>query len=264
MKTYFQKFLPFLSLTLLICFIQPIKAQSVIIEEILYNPSSGISKKIALRNISGSTLNISNWCLCNFPTYRTISTASTFTILEGDPSNLGPNGQLLIELSGSGFSFDNTSELAIYHTNGCSGFTTPGNMEDYVAWGASGTRSQVAVNAGLWTSSSAFVPVASTGNILVFDGTNTGPGNISSPNDFSNQPTGILPIKLHKFTANRAFGEVILSWTTLSEINLENFLLKKSIDGRSFDIVSKIQAKGNSNKATIYNYADKHVNSGAE
>ncbi len=236
-------------------------AQDVVIEEVLYNPASGITKKIALRNVSASPQDVSNWCLCNVPSYRTIN-STAFNILSGNATALAPGELLILELpAGSSFTMNAPDgEIALYHTNGCGGYGTAANMEDFVRWGmnAGSTREAVAVNAGLWNAGD-FVPPAAVGEILVFDGTSDGGGNVSLPGDFTNTINGVLPVTLLEFSVTEAADRVVLKWVTADELNSECFKVERSFDGMRYEQITRIEAAGTTAETTYYQYEDMEV-----
>ncbi len=251
--------------TLLICLFAILTtqttAQDVVIQEILYNPAPGITQKIALRNVSAANQNVANWCLCNVPSYRTINSTS-FNVLSGNPLALAPGELLILELPvGSSFTMNAADgEIALYHTNGCGGYNNPSNIEDFVRWGmnAGSTRETVAVNAGLWNSGN-FVPAAAQGEILVFDGTSDGGGNISLPSDFTNTTSGVLPVTLLDFSVSEEASQVILKWVTAEEFNSECFKVERSFDGMRYEEIARVEAAGTTIETTYYVYADMEI-----
>lgn len=238
-----------------------VTAQNVVIEEILYNPAAGITKKIALRNVSASPQNVSNWCFCNVPSYRTIGSTS-FNILSGNATALAPGELLILELTAtSPFTMNAADgEIALYHTNGCGGYGTAANMEDFVRWGmaAGSSREGVAVSAGLWAASN-FVPAAAQGEILVFDGTSDGGGNVSLPSDFTNTTNGILPVTLLDFSVSEEADRVSLKWITAEEFNSECFKVERSFDGMRYEEIARVEAAGTTTETTFYQYEDMEI-----
>ncbi len=65
-----------------------------------------------------------------------------------------------------------------------------------------------------------------------------------------------LPVKLSSFTARGSRNDVLLNWTTASEINSAHFDIQRSADGKTFETVSTISAKGNSTASTSYSFND--------
>ena len=238
-----------------------LSAQDVVIQEILYNPAPGVTQKIALQNVSSVPQNVANWCLCNIPSYRTINSPS-FNVLSGNPLALQPGEVLILELTTiSPFTLNAADgEIALYHTNGCGGYNNPANLEDFVRWGMNAglTRESVAVSAGLWTAGD-FVPPAAQGEILVFDGTSDGGGNISLSSDYANTLNGILPVTLLEFTVREESDRVLLKWVTAEEFNSQCFKVERSFDGMRYEKIAQIEAAGTTTETTFYEYSDVEI-----
>lgn len=67
-----------------------------------------------------------------------------------------------------------------------------------------------------------------------------------------------LPVKLINFTAVKAGENVNLAWNTQTEVNSKLFLIERSNDGRAFEQIGVIAAKGKSTTTVKYNYADNY------
>ena len=63
----------------------------------------------------------------------------------------------------------------------------------------------------------------------------------------------ILPIRLLEFNADVAGDEVLVKWSTATEINVDYIEVQRSEDGHTFANIGKVKAFGNSN--TIKNYS---------
>ncbi len=237
-----------------------LSAQDVVIEEVLYNPAPGITQKIALRNLSASPVDVSNWCLCNRPSYDQVN-ESGFNILSGNATALGPGEVLILELTGNGFNMKSTNgEIALYHRT-CGGYNDEVNMEDFVRWGPldGNTRETVAVAAGLWIEGQTVSPAAE-GEILVFDGTSDGGGGtVSIPSDFTNTVNGVLPVTLLDFSVAEEGGRVIIKWVTAEEFNSECFKIERSFDGMRYEQITRIEAAGTTTETSYYVYEDMEI-----
>lgn len=69
----------------------------------------------------------------------------------------------------------------------------------------------------------------------------------------------LLPIELISFTAkwnNADQSQVLVQWTTASEINNEYFLVEHSADAINWSVVGKVDGSGNSNTVKYYNNID--------
>ena len=259
-----RKFTNFLWCLFLLILGNQSMAQDVVIQEIPYNPAAGVTKKIALKNVSGIAQDVSNWCICNRPDYEVIGNVAQFSVLAGDPTDLQPGEVLILELTaGSGLRMNaGEGEIGLYHTNGCGGWGTAANMEDFVRWGPTGaggsTRETVAVNADLWIGGD-IVPPAAVGEILIFDGSSDGAGGESISSDFTNSPNGILPVTLLDFTVTQMEDRVQLKWVTAEEFNSECFKVERSFDGMRYEQIVRVEAAGTTNETTYYQYEDMEV-----
>ncbi|MES2654256.1 MAG: T9SS type A sorting domain-containing protein [Bacteroidota bacterium] len=72
--------------------------------------------------------------------------------------------------------------------------------------------------------------------------------NVSSP----------LPVKLVLFTAKKANNDVVVEWSTSSEINTNLFVVEASHNGKDFFKVASVKAMGNS--SNLVNYRSMHTN----
>jgi hypothetical protein len=67
-----------------------------------------------------------------------------------------------------------------------------------------------------------------------------------------NQTCIALPVQLLKFSAKVLNNKVKLEWTTASEKNNEYFIIEKSHDLNSFELVATVKGQGNSNTNNSY------------
>ncbi len=70
-----------------------------------------------------------------------------------------------------------------------------------------------------------------------------------------------LPVELVEFNGQCNNGEVLLSWTTTSEINNDHFIIEKSENMKDFTFVSNVVGSGNSNTINYYDTTDKYASS---
>jgi Secretion system C-terminal sorting domain len=70
-------------------------------------------------------------------------------------------------------------------------------------------------------------------------------------------PGVTLPIVLTGFSAvlNNDHG-VTLDWNTQEEVNFSHFIIERSADGKTWDEIGTVEAKGNSEVETAYTYVD--------
>ena len=115
-------------------------------------------QQIELYNPGTSTIDLTNWYLCNGTTYQQIGglTPVSGSIMLGA-------GQYLV-LTWSGINIT-SGEIALYNTN--ADYTNANNIKDYVQYNTSNsTRASVAVAAGIWPSvtDNIYAPPASEGS----------------------------------------------------------------------------------------------------
>jgi len=88
----------------------------------------------------------------------------------------------------------------------------------------------------------------------------TGPinvyGTVSGTNSGDSQINSTLPIELLQFNVKCINNQVIISWTTVTEINNDYFTIQRSDDGTNFINIGTLQGAGNSNSLKIYNFID--------
>ncbi|RFC53262.1 T9SS type A sorting domain-containing protein [Brumimicrobium aurantiacum] len=71
-----------------------------------------------------------------------------------------------------------------------------------------------------------------------------------------------LPVKLTDFNYNCIKGRTIIEWTTASESNNDYFTVEKSTEGNTYDVIKKIEGKGNTSSETHYSIVDETKNFG--
>jgi hypothetical protein len=69
-------------------------------------------------------------------------------------------------------------------------------------------------------------------------------------------PIGTLPVKFNDFTAKLAGAVVNLNWSTDTEVNNMYFTIERSADGKIFEKVKDVNAKGGVNEKTSYTMFD--------
>lgn len=65
-----------------------------------------------------------------------------------------------------------------------------------------------------------------------------------------------LPVELVTFSGQQAGDYILLIWTTASEKNNDYFTLEKSIDGKNYSALGKVDGAGNSNSTKNYHFLD--------
>lgn len=82
-------------------------------------------------------------------------------------------------------------------------------------------------------------------------------GTLSEIRSFAYQKNGsTLPVSMKAVSAVRKLNKVMVKWETLSEKNVNHFVLEKSIDGKTFNAIYVKESAGDSNELRTYTYED--------
>jgi Secretion system C-terminal sorting domain len=73
--------------------------------------------------------------------------------------------------------------------------------------------------------------------------------------------TTVLPVKMEYFIASPEHSKTILKWATSFEEGNSSFKIERSTDGRKFTAISFMNATGNTEAVTKYQYTDESTNS---
>ncbi len=110
-------------------------------------------------------------------------------------------------------------------------------------------------SSALWTLS---------GTHLSGQGSNTSPiarrsaVNIYGQFAFGGAGVNPLPITLTKFNVKNSDAQVMITWSTATELNNDYFDIERSIDGKEYMNVGRVRGGGTSNKQLNYSYYDKN------
>lgn len=69
----------------------------------------------------------------------------------------------------------------------------------------------------------------------------------------------VLPVELLDFDAKCSNGEIVINWTTLSEINNDYFTLERSVNSIDWELVGFVNGAGNSNSRLDYSFTDNNI-----
>lgn len=69
-------------------------------------------------------------------------------------------------------------------------------------------------------------------------------------------PSVMIPVELVSFSGEAQKGQNVLTWKTATERNTAFFEIEKSLDGRTFTHIGKINAAGETNTPQYYSFAD--------
>ncbi|HTN38441.1 MAG TPA: choice-of-anchor Q domain-containing protein [Arachidicoccus sp.] len=67
-----------------------------------------------------------------------------------------------------------------------------------------------------------------------------------------------LPVSLLNYRADAEGGRIRIEWSTVSEMSNKEFIVSRSIDGKTFMTLAKVAGAGNSSVQKDYTYYDKH------
>jgi len=140
---------------------------SIVLNEIFADES-----KIELRNVGSTTIDVSEYWLCQFPTYGQLfnlplDCSATDYVME-------PGDILVVEFNATLSS--STGEIGLYNSDLTNfQFDNSDFIVDYVEWGTPNhARSEVAVEAGIWNAGD-FVAAFSIDNSIEYDGIGNSP-----------------------------------------------------------------------------------------
>ena len=74
----------------------------------------------------------------------------------------------------------------------------------------------------------------------------------------------ILPVRLTRFSSRLVNDKTVtLDWTSVTELNSNQYVIERSNDGKNFEAIGELAAFGNSARAINYQFTDKLLNPGA-
>lgn len=72
----------------------------------------------------------------------------------------------------------------------------------------------------------------------------------------------VLPVSFISFTVKAMLRGTQLSWKVASEINNRQYIVRRSTDGKDYQLVTKVKGAGNSNTSLSYSYTDQTIGVG--
>lgn len=92
------------------------------------------------------------------------------------------------------------------------------------------------------------------------DGNSVGNDNLRAGGRITANPS---PVSLISFDATREAQTAVLSWATAEEINSDRFEIEHSLNGKSWRMIGKVAAGGNSKNTQRYSFTDVNPANGA-
>lgn len=133
--------------------------------QIIINELNIAGNWVELYNAGTTTIDITDYTLCNRPRYAEMSDAAV-TLLSGS-FIMAPGDFTVVQWSDISFHGVATGELGLYEVRGM--YTSTSNIQDYLQWGMgslfnNGGRDGTAQAAGVWDSTNSFLPVPTDPN----------------------------------------------------------------------------------------------------
>ncbi len=219
-----------------------------------------------LKTGSGSTLTITDMSSTNTGTIRGVGTI----VLSGGTFN-GANGTLvpgtsagLLTISAGTVASGTEFDIEILNTGG------PGVGHDQIAFTGSATNltgtvlniaDDNAAPIGVYT-----IMTDAAGFTGTFATVNK-PSNYADPviagNTVTIEKLTILPVSWGEFFLKLNNNKVQLNWETLTEINTSHFVVERSVDGKAYQAIGTVAAKGESLFSVKYEFSDANPVAGA-
>uniref|UniRef100_UPI00359492BE ice-binding family protein n=1 Tax=Persicitalea sp. TaxID=3100273 RepID=UPI00359492BE len=156
-----------------------------------------------------------------------------------------PNAVFIIKLNGA---FSTATGSSILLTNGASAANVFFQVNGAVILGISSTFSGTIIANGaisLLTGASLLGRALSLGGAINLD-TNV----VNVP------PPAPLPVSLVSFNAQKEAQTAVLSWATAEEVNSDRFEVEHSLNGKTWQMIGKVAAKGDTNDKQWYSFTD--------
>ena len=249
----------------IVLFFIPAKSQVVINE--IYGGGGNASAiynrdVIQLKNLGNQTVNLTgyalqyasesgnSWNVDLFPSNTIIGAGEILNVMLGtNDVNVGadpPSPSVLIDPGAGGFInlAVRAGKIALTsNTTQLTGSGCPTSAVDYVGYGNTGTQT-----CGPHTT--ATLPAGAASNSRGYIRINTSvPGTF----EINNSP---LPVEFTEFNVRIEKSVILLSFSTLSEINNDYFTIERSADGFNYTDIGTIQGAGNSNELRNYDFED--------
>src|SRR5205085_4670981 len=110
-------------------------------------------------------------------------------------------------------------------------------------------------NGSNWVTAQAYGPVAGSNPYTRSVSGITTPGNYSIQSNFLSP----LPVSLLDFSAVLKNNDGVVCWKTMSEINVDSYILERSVDGNNFNEIANQTGQTQTSGYRLYEHSDKNV-----
>lgn len=169
------------------------------------------------------------------------STAATLTLDgQGDP-----NAVFIFQFGGA---FTTAASTTVILTNGA-------NARN-VFWGANGAIAMAAITAmqGTLIANGGAISMGAGGSLVGRMLSTVGAASVY--NVTISLPDFVLPVEMEAFTGRCIGQQVVLNWSTATEKNNAYFTVERSVKGLDWQMVGKVNGKGNSSARQSYTFTD--------
>jgi hypothetical protein len=217
--------------------------------DIAFANSPGVNQNLTIEYVTGAPLQ------GGVPLYNGLPLTASGSLIQ----NYSANGYWSVLPTAGNYnsSITSTNYNVTLFANNLTGMQTPqicriiksaGSntaAQNHIAWSACGTHTAIPGNA----------------NPTAFAITSTGTQgfswfNVGTPNSQA------LPVELLSFTGNCESGTVILNWQTATEHSNDYFNIEKSRDGKNWQLLTSMDAAGNSTQLLNYETTDENAMEG--
>ena len=188
---------------------------------------------------NGVWSNVATWSLNRLPQVGdTIDISSGFTVVISDDQTL--NGFVYLKIAGTLEFQGNNSTLRL------------------------GSNATVVVANGRIRGGGTASQKLRLGDNAIFSGNEADITGIFTANGSTNgfvSTQAPLPVHFIAFTAIRKANDVLVQWSTMTEMAAQSFEVERSLNGSDWEMVGSVRAVGNSNSVQNYSYTDRSISS---
>jgi hypothetical protein len=162
----------------------------------------------------------------------------------GTPTNSSPLGFVILDNG------DNLTGKTYFSAGSTTPVTADFTLETITFQAIAGGTTSISFNTGPGPKTDAF----RSGNSIL--------GTLSAPVTINIAVAGPLPVTFMDFSAGSQENNVILKWTTSTEINNKGFEIQRSQDRTAWTVLGFVNSAGNTGEEKKYNYSDNKLEPG--